>query len=303
MKQAVEPRGREDRCDGGVSVVPEAWRESWGGKEGILVAFSGGVDSAVVLAVARAVHQGRVLAVNLSSVFQAPEEAERARRVADELGVEYRQLEVDPLDDPEIRRNPPDRCYRCKKRLFGCLVELARAEGLRWVVDGSHADDEGEYRPGRRAREELGVRSPLAEVGWTKREVRELARSLGLSNWDQAPLACLASRIPYGEELTPARLQRVGRAEEVLRRAGFAVVRVRDHGVVARLELAPTELSRLLGDPLRASVVAELKSIGYRYVALDLEGYRLGAMDEVLAEHVKQQWKGPRPERRGGGGE
>jgi uncharacterized protein len=260
------------------------------GPGGLLVAFSGGVDSSLVLASAlRARGADAVVAVTVTSPFHPASELELARRTAAILGARHVVLELDPLSDPELRANPPDRCYRCKRMVFMAMRDLARDEGLDSLVDGSNADDDGDYRPGRRALEELGVRSPLREAGLGKPEIRELARALGIPAWDRPAQACLASRIPYGTELTTDVLRRVERAEQLVLALGLRTVRVRDHGDVARIEVDPDALACVVEPAARASVVAELKHLGYRYVTLDLEGYRTGSMNEVLGHPAASQ--------------
>jgi len=250
------------------------------GAGGLLVAFSGGVDSALLLAAAVR-GGGPVLAVTMTSPLQPSGELETAREVARQLGAEHEAVKVDPLADPALRANPPERCYLCKRRLFSGLIALARERGLAEVVDGSNVDDDLEHRPGKRALVELGVRSPLKDAGLGKAEIRCLAEALGLPNWRAPSMACLASRVPYGDALTAERLGRIDRGEALLRSAGFEQVRLRDHGAVARLEVAPSAIASLLDPDLRPRLVAGLKELGYAYVSVDLEGYRTGAMDEV----------------------
>jgi uncharacterized protein len=257
------------------------------GKEGLLVAFSGGVDSALLLAVARQAHQGRLVAATMSSILQPFDEREQAEQLAGQLGVVHCVVESRPLEDEAMGQNGPDRCYVCKKSIMTELLRLAQAEGLGRVVEGSNRDDEGDYRPGRRALRELSIGSPLMEAELTKSDVRALAHWLGLPNWDKPALACLASRVPYGEELTEERLRRIGQAEAWCRTAGFAQVRVRDHGDLARVEVPAEKIQDLTDEAVRPSLVAALKEAGYAYVAVDLEGYRTGAMNEVLAESAR----------------
>ena len=183
---------------------------------------------------------------------------------------------------PDFAGNPPERCYYCKRELFGTLAGLAADNGIRFVLDGSNRDDALDFRPGSRAGRELGVRSPLREAGLTKAEIRELARRLGLPVWNKPSMACLASRFPYGTRIEPESLQRVGAAEDFLRRLGFGQLRVRHHGAIARIELAPAELPRAARRETARKIVSGLKKLGYRYVALDLEGYRTGSLNEVL---------------------
>ncbi len=247
-----------------------------------LVAFSGGADSTLLLALAKEAVGERVLGVTSRSVFIAERERVEAAALAARLGVRHRFVDLDVLADPELRANPPERCYLCKRMLLRALLEIARAEGLAVVVEGSNVDDGADYRPGRRAVAELGVRSPFVEAGLTKDEIRRLSRELGLPTWDKPAMACLSSRVPYGEQLEPARLARVDEAEELLRAAGFRQVRVRDHGSVARLEVAQEDLPALIAPAVRERVTAGLRALGYAYVALDLEGYRTGALNRSL---------------------
>lgn len=249
----------------------------------VLVAFSGGVDSSVLLAAAHRANDD-VLAVTMVSDLQPPHELETARIIADQLGTPHEVLAVDPLADPSIRANGHDRCYLCKHRLYSTLLKLAEKRRLTTVIDGSNVDDQADYRPGRQALVELGIGSPLQEAGLIKADVRQLAKALGLANWNRPAMACLASRIPYGEVLTKERLSRVDRAETLLRAAGFEQVRLRDHGTMARIEVAPTTIDALVEPEVRRKLVAALKGEGYTYVAVDLEGYRTGAMNEELEQ-------------------
>jgi len=187
------------------------------------------------------------------------------------------------LADEDFASNPVNRCYYCKTELFGKLLEIARTEGYSWVVEGSNHDDLADFRPGGQAKEELGVRSPLLEAGFTKQEIRTLSKELGLPTWDKPSFACLSSRFPYGVRITPEQLGMIDRAEAFLKGLGFRQVRVRVHGDVARVEVEPEEMPRMFHDDLAAQVARELKRIGFAYVSLDLEGYRTGSMNEVLA--------------------
>ncbi|MHC4597937.1 MAG: ATP-dependent sacrificial sulfur transferase LarE [Planctomycetota bacterium] len=250
--------------------------------DGVLVAFSGGVDSSLLLLAARETLEDRVLAVTGRSPSVPPTEIETAQRFAERLGVRHRIVDTDEFSNETFLRNPRDRCYHCKKSLFSSLNDVARREGLGAVVEGANADDRNDTRPGVRAREELGIRAPLAEAGLTKEEIRGILREKRHAVWNKPALACLASRIPYGEAITEDRLRRVDRAEQALRSLGFAQVRVRDHGTVARIEVAPSEIPKLLDEAPRRAALASVKGAGYSYVALDLEGYRTGAMNEVL---------------------
>jgi uncharacterized protein len=240
------------------------------------------VDSSLVAVAAHDALGKRALAVTLATQLTPAAEVARARRLARRLGLRHRVLRLDALAVPEVVANPPERCYHCKRELFSALGELARREGLAALVDGSHADDRREDRPGQRALEELGVRSPLRELGLGKRDVRRLLRQRGVEQADRPAAACLATRIPFGEPLTMERLGRVERAEAALRTLGFAELRVRDHGALARLELPLPEMRRALGRELRVGLVAALRAAGYVYVSLDLCGLRSGSADEAL---------------------
>lgn len=247
--------------------------------EGVLVAYSGGVDSTLLLRVARDVLNERVLAVTARSPIHPEREYREAKEMAEALGVRLLSIWTDELSQVEFSRNDRDRCYWCKRWLLTELKDLARREGLEWVVEGSNLDDLKGYRPGMRARDELGVRSPLCEAGLNKEEVRLLSKELGLPTWDKPSLACLASRIPYGTPITRELLRKVERAEEVLLSMGLRQVRVRHHGRIARIEVEPAEMERLLRR--RTELVSALRGLGYGYVTLDLEGYRSGSLNEI----------------------
>jgi uncharacterized protein len=240
------------------------------------------VDSTLLVAAAVDVLGDRVLAVTAHSPTYPRSEAAAAAELVTSLGARHRVIETRELSDPAYAANPPDRCYHCKSELLSRLLDVAREEGLEAVLEGSNADDRGDTRPGLRAVSELGIRSPYIEAGLGKDDIRAIARERGLPNWDKPAMACLASRIPYGEQITAERLGRVERAEEALRAMGLAHVRVRDHGTVARIEVGDPDFGRLLDPDLRGRVIAALKAAGYSYVALDLEGYRTGAMNETL---------------------
>lgn len=249
--------------------------------DGILVAFSGGVDSTLLARAALdCLPRERVLAVTAHSPFRPSFELEAAKRLAAEMSLPHLAIETAELALPAVAGNAPDRCYHCKKALFTRLFQLANERGLPWVADGTNADDRGGYRPGLRATAELGVRSPLAEVGLGKAGIRALSREYALSNWDQPAYSCLATRFPYHTNLTPAGLGRVEQGEEVLRDLGLRLVRLRDHGTVARIEVEPAELDRAFA--VREAIVAGLKAAGYEHVSLDLEGYRSGSFDGNL---------------------
>lgn len=250
------------------------------GQGGALVAFSGGVDSTLLLWEARQALGDRVLAVTASSETYFPEEIAAAERLASAFGVAFRLIETAELDNEEFAANPANRCYYCKRELFADLAGIARREGLGAVLDGTNADDVRDHRPGRQAAAELGVRSPLLEAGLTKADIRALSRARALPTWDKPALACLASRFPYGRRITRPELKRVAAAEQFLHQLGFSQLRVRNHGEVARIEVAPEDLGRLL--VARETVAAHLEGLGFTYVAMDLKGYRSGSMNETL---------------------
>ncbi len=252
---------------------------------GCAIGFSGGVDSTLLYALAAQVLGERALAVTVASEIHADREIREAKELAARIGGRHRVIEVKALEIPRVADNAEDRCYHCKIGVFGQLRAVADAEGLPWVADGSNVDDRGDYRPGRRALRELGVRSPLEEAGLGKDEIRALSKEMALPTWDKPSFACLASRFPYGVALTPERLRAVERAEEALARLGLRTLRVRHHGDVARLELGADEFARVVNG-LREEVVRRVKEAGYTYVALDLQGYRTGAMNEALADHL-----------------
>ncbi len=258
----------------------------------VLVAFSGGVDSSFLLAAAvRALGDRAVGAIARSPSYPKREHA-RALALAASLGVRCLEFDTTEMDDEDFRANHPRRCHRCKTLLFGAIHDLARVEGLAVVLEGSNADDTGDYRPGLTAVREQGARSPLLEVGLTKDEIRALSREWGLPTWDLPAAACLASRVPYGEPITPARLERIERAEASLADLGLRGHRVRDHGEVARVEVEASDLARVASEPLRERVVRDLRAAGYLFVTLDLQGYRRGSLNEVLGPATRETGAG-----------
>ncbi len=252
----------------------------------VLVAFSGGVDSALLLRAAHDRLGERAVAATGLSASYAPEEMEEAKHVAREIGARHVMVATMELTDPRYANNSHQRCFFCKSELYGKLRQTADELGLAFIVDGTNADDVGDFRPGLRAARELGVRSPLQEVGFGKAEIREVAQELGLRIWDKPAAACLSSRFAYGDPITVAKLKQVAEAESFLRSLGYRGFRVRHHDTVARLEF-PAEL---MPEVLERSeeIVAGVKAAGYQYVALDLEGYRLGSMNEVLHARLQQ---------------
>jgi len=248
----------------------------------VVVAFSAGVDSTFLVALAaEAVGPGNVLAVMGVSPSLAERERQAGRGLAEGIGVRLLEVRTAELSDPAYAGNPADRCYYCKRDLFSRLGDIARDGGYAAVLSGANADDTGDFRPGLEAGRQMGVRSPLMEAGLTKRDIREASRRMGLPTWDKPAMACLASRVPYGEAITAEKLSRIERAEYTLTDLGFGQCRVRDHGPLARIEVPPGVFAGLM--PLRGRIVQRLKALGYTYVALDLEGFRSGSMNEVLA--------------------
>jgi uncharacterized protein len=248
--------------------------------ESVLVAFSGGTDSTFLLKVALEVLGPRVLAVTARSPFRPAAETHAAGTLANELAAPHLWVETDELAHPNLVDNPPERCYQCKRSVFARLQEIAEERQLEVVVDGSNHDDLGQYRPGLKALQELGVRSPLAEAGLTKDEIRALSRMLGLSTWNQPSQSCLATRFPYGERLTVEKLRRAEQAEAFLHSLGFQELRVRSSGSLARIEVSPGKMPDLLAQA--PAVVRQLEALGYTYVTMDLRGFRSGSMDETL---------------------
>jgi uncharacterized protein len=248
----------------------------------VLVAYSGGVDSGLLLKIAHDSLGERAVGALASSPAYDEEETVAAVATAAAMGARLERVVTHELDDPRYVANAADRCYFCKDELFTHLEPLAARLGLAHIVYGMNADDRGDWRPGQRAARERGVRAPLDEAGMTKSDIRAVARHLGLAIWDKPALACYSSRIPFGTPVTVEALARIGRAERALRALGFRQVRVRHHGQVARIELDPADFARLLDPEMRAAVVAGVRDAGYPYVALDLVGYRTGSLNEAL---------------------
>jgi pyridinium-3,5-biscarboxylic acid mononucleotide sulfurtransferase len=265
--------------------LADKWHKLLGilhGMRSAAVAYSGGVDSALLATAAYLALAERMAAFTIRSVVDAPGDAQAAAELAAQVGFRHRFVDFDDLAQPAFRANPPERCYYCKLERLKALGRLAALEDIQTLLEGSNADDEGQRRPGRQALKELGVRSPLAETGLGKTEIRALARALGLPVWERPSSPCLATRFPYGTQITPAGLQRVAAAEAVLQGRGYRLVRVRDYGSMARIEVDPQMLERLATD--RQEVTEKLLELGYKHVALDLMGYRSGSLDEVLEE-------------------
>lgn len=250
----------------------------------VAVAFSGGVDSALLLRAAKDALGDRAVAITAQAEAFPTHEKQEAVEFCKALGVRQIIVRVDAARIPGFRENPPDRCYLCKRHLFSRFLEEAAREGLAVVAEGSNMDDLGDYRPGLRAISELGIHSPLRDAGLTKAEIRAFSKELGLPTWDKPSYACLASRFVYGESITAEKLSMVDRAEQYLIDRGFRQMRVRLHGDLARLEVPPQDIAAITASPLREEIYAEMKEIGFSYVTLDLRGYRTGSMNETLAK-------------------
>lgn len=285
MTLETEPRGipGESAVRDLLAAKATAVRAELARLNGAVVAFSGGVDSSVLAALAVEMLDERAIACTIVSGLLPDEEIREAETIAAALGIRHRLVPLDVLVMPAFVENPPDRCYHCKGVVLAALRRIADAEGLEAILHGENADDETVNRPGARAALEAGAIAPLAHAGITKAEVRALARDLGLPNADRPSAPCLATRIPYGEPVTVARMRRIGAAEAVLRSAGFAVVRVRDHGAVARIEVPVADLPRLLEPSLREMVSTRIRAAGYRHITIDIDGYRSGSFDLVGA--------------------
>ena len=250
----------------------------------VAVAFSGGVDSTLLLRATKDALGEKAVAVTVRSCFVPARELRAAEDYCASAGVRLILLDADTLAIPGVADNPPERCYLCKKAIFTQIAETARSLGLQWVAEGSNLDDLGDYRPGMRAIRELGVRSPLLEAELTKSEIRAISKELGLSTWDKPAMACLATRFVTGRPISAASLARVEAAEDWLAAQGFRQLRVRDHGDLARLELDEAGMARLRDPALAAAVNEALRGLGYRWVTVDLGGYRMGSMNKV--DHI-----------------
>ena len=247
----------------------------------VIVAYSGGADSAYLAFVANRTLGERAVAVTADSPSYPERHRQLAIQIARDFGLRHEIIQTNELDRPEYRANPANRCYYCKHELYTHLSRIATGRGA-IIVDGNNADDRGDYRPGRQAAREFGVRSPLDEVDLTKDEIRELSRRAGLPSWDEPASACLSSRIPYHTEVTDEKLRTIERAEQALRALGFRLFRVRHHDDLARIEIARVEMPRALEPDVAAAIVRALKEVGYKYVSLDLQGYRTGSLNEGL---------------------
>ena len=248
----------------------------------VLVAYSGGVDSTFLAVTAHEVLGNKALAVFAASPVAPPMEKEEAASLAHNIGLRFKIIDSNEMSNPDFVANPPERCYYCKRELFSELKPLAKAEGLKWIADGTNADDLHDFRPGRKASAEAGIRSPMLEAGLTKTEIRQLSHAKSLPTWDRPASPCLASRIPYGIPVTAETLNKIARGEQYLHNLGIRELRLRHHGDIARIELAPADMAKIITPEIRQDIVTHLKALGYKYVALDLTGYRIGSLNEVL---------------------
>jgi len=251
----------------------------------VLVAYSGGVDSAFLGITAARVLGDRSICITADSPSYPDRHRDLAIGTARAFHLRHEMVATSEVDNPAYRANPVNRCYYCKHELYSRLTGIASARGFAAVVDGSNADDRGDYRPGRQAAREFGVLSPLDDVGLTKDEIRELARQAGMASWDEPASACLSSRIPYHSEVTEEKLRTIDAAERVLRTLGFRIYRVRHHDTIARLELGKDEIARALEPETAAAIDRELRALGYAHVTVDLRGYRLGSLNDALKLH------------------
>ena len=257
------------------------------GMGSLIVAYSGGVDSAFLAAAAHQVLGQQALAVTADSPSLAPSELQDAVALAQDLGLNHRVIKTAEVEREDYQANTPNRCFFCKDELYRHLTGFASAEGYSWVANGANVDDGGDFRPGQNAAKEYGVVSPLVESGLRKAEIRLLSHGMGLPTWDKPAQACLSSRIPYGSRVTVEALTRIGKAEAHLRSLGFRQLRVRHHDSLARIEVGPEDFAALLDDEVRKEVTRYFRTIGYAYVTMDLDGFRSGSMNEVLTAGEK----------------
>ncbi|MBS4538067.1 ATP-dependent sacrificial sulfur transferase LarE [Clostridium sp. D2Q-11] len=248
----------------------------------VAVAFSGGVDSTLLAKVASDVLGDKAIAITISAPMHSKTEIEEAKEYAKKIGIKHEVIIIDDIEDESLKFNPENRCYICKMNVFTTIKEVAQKHGINNVLDGTNLDDLGDYRPGLKAIEELNVISPLKEVGLTKKDIREISKELELPTWDKPAFACLITRLPYGEELTNEKLRMIERAENYLHSIGFRQYRVRYHGEVARIEVLPEDMKKFFNVEFMAKVSEKIREFGFKYVALDLEGYRMGKMNDGI---------------------
>ena len=254
---------------------------------GMVLAYSGGVDSTFLLKVARDVLQDKVIAVTASSPTYPRREIREAEKNAQKIGVKHLIIHTCELNNKQFASNPPERCYYCKKELFLQLLKIAKRYNFNYVCDACQLDDVSDYRPGTKAAVELGVRSPLKEAGFTKADIRKFSKKMKLPTWDKPPCPCLSTRFPYGSKITKLKLLKVEQAEELLKRLSLKQFRVRLHGNLARIEVLKQDLPRLLQKDASGKIIAGFKKLGYTYITLDLQGYRMGSMNETFKGKIK----------------
>ena len=266
----------------------QALEDTLRGLGSVAVAFSSGVDSTFLLHTAHRVLKDNVIAVTLTSASFPEREHKEARDFCAREGIRQIIVASDELSVPGFRENPKNRCYLCKKALFSDILKVAEENGIAFVAEGSNVDDLGDYRPGLQAISELGIKSPLRQAGLTKAEIRALSKEQGLPTWDKPSFACLASRFVYGEPISEEKLRMVGQAEQLLIDLGFTQLRVRIHGMMARIEVLPSAFEKLLDETVRSTICTRLKALGFTYVTMDLQGYRTGSMNEVLSPDTSE---------------
>jgi uncharacterized protein len=257
--------------------------------ESVIVAYSGGVDSAFLAAIANEVLGDKAIAVTAVSPSLAPSELEEAKTLASELGLNFMTLNTKEVEREDYQANNPDRCFFCKDELYSHLIRYAEEEGYKFVLNGTNKDDLGDYRPGIEAAKQYGVLSPMVDVNLTKDEIRLLSKDMDLNTWDKPAQACLSSRIPYGTTVTVEALTKIAKAEHFLRTKGFKQLRVRHHDTIARIEMEPTDFQDLISEPLRTEITEAFKDFGYSYVTLDMDGFRSGSLNEILKNMKKGQ--------------
>ena len=255
----------------------------------VIVAYSGGVDSALLAAIAYEVLDEKALAVTANSPSLAPSELEGAIGLATDLGIHYQIIETKETEREDYQANNPNRCFFCKDELYSHLVKYADSQGYAVITNGTNVDDLGDFRPGLEAAKQYGVRSPLVEANLTKQDIRDLSKKMGLPTWDKPAQACLSSRIPYGTMVTVEALTRIAKAELFLRSKGFKQLRVRHHDTIARIEIEPKDFLALLDDSVRDEITEYFKSIGYSYVTMDMNGFRSGSLNEILTTFKKKK--------------